>query len=168
VPLNQNFWRLALKFILLLHASHSVVYKLLWKLLISFRFSSDIWISAIIFTSFFCGTWFWTQGLHLEPVHHPFFCGGIFQDRVSQTVCLGWLQIVILLISTSWVARITGMNYWCLAIYFLLTILSWITYHSISYLKIWSHRPKRSHLPHSLWVQNRFLLYCSNVTTFSF
>jgi hypothetical protein len=30
---------------------------------------------------------------------------------VSQTTCLGWLQTAILLISASWVARITGVNH---------------------------------------------------------
>jgi hypothetical protein len=31
---------------------------------------------------------------------------------VSSTICWGWLQIVILLISASWVARITGVSHW--------------------------------------------------------
>jgi hypothetical protein len=26
----------------------------------------------------------WTQGLHFEPLHQPFFCGGFFWDRASQ------------------------------------------------------------------------------------
>jgi hypothetical protein len=30
------------------------------------------------------------------------FCDGFFQDRVSWTVCLGWLWTMILLISASW------------------------------------------------------------------
>jgi hypothetical protein len=29
-----------------------------------------------------------------------------------QAICLGWLQITILMISASWEARITGMNQW--------------------------------------------------------
>jgi hypothetical protein len=40
------------------------------------------------------------------------FCVGYFQDRVSCTIYLGWLQITILLISASWVARITGVSHW--------------------------------------------------------
>jgi hypothetical protein len=40
------------------------------------------------------------------------FC---FQDRVLETICLGWLQRMILLISGSWVVRITDMSHWCLA-----------------------------------------------------
>jgi hypothetical protein len=34
------------------------------------------------------------------------------QDRILRTICLGWLLTVILLISASWVARITGVNHW--------------------------------------------------------
>jgi hypothetical protein len=33
-----------------------------------------------------------------------------FQDRISWTICLGWLQYVILLIAASWVARITSAS----------------------------------------------------------
>jgi hypothetical protein len=43
------------------------------------------------------------------------FCIGFFQDRVSRTICLGWLRTVIFLISASRVARITGMSHQCLA-----------------------------------------------------
>jgi hypothetical protein len=43
---------------------------------------------------FFCNTGAWTQGLHLELLHQPF-----------------WLRTMILLISASWVARITGMSH---------------------------------------------------------
>jgi hypothetical protein len=39
------------------------------------------------------------------------FCVGYCQDRVSWTICLGWLRIVILLISASRVARITGVSH---------------------------------------------------------
>jgi hypothetical protein len=63
---------------------------------------------------FFFSTGFWTQGLHLEPLHQPFVWKGFFWDRVSWTICLGWLQTAILLISISWIARITGMSHWCL------------------------------------------------------
>jgi hypothetical protein len=41
------------------------------------------------------------------------FCEGFFWDRVSQTFCPGWLWITVLLISASWVARITGMSHQC-------------------------------------------------------
>jgi hypothetical protein len=59
--------------------------------------------------------WIWTQSLHLEPLHWLFSEKGFFWDRVSWTICLGWLQTVILLISASWLARITGMSHWRLA-----------------------------------------------------
>jgi hypothetical protein len=38
-------------------------------------------------------------------------CDGCFQDSISQTISLGWLQTVIFLISASWVARITGISH---------------------------------------------------------
>jgi hypothetical protein len=43
----------------------------------------------------------------------PFFCDRFFGDRVSRTVCLGWIGIVILLVSASSVARITGISHQC-------------------------------------------------------
>jgi hypothetical protein len=48
------------------------------------------------------------RGLHFEQV---LFFNGFFQDRTSRIICLGWLQTEILLISASWVARITGMSH---------------------------------------------------------
>jgi hypothetical protein len=59
------------------------------------------------------GTGAWTQGLHPESLHQPFFVIGFFRDRVLWTICLGWLCTVILLISASRVARITGMSHQC-------------------------------------------------------
>jgi hypothetical protein len=41
------------------------------------------------------------------------FLWSIFQDRASQTIYLGWLQTAILLISNSWVARITDVSHQC-------------------------------------------------------
>jgi hypothetical protein len=38
-----------------------------------------------------------------------------FWDRLSQTICMGWLWTTVLLISASWVARVTGVSHWCLA-----------------------------------------------------
>jgi hypothetical protein len=64
---------------------------------------------------FFWGTEVWTQGLHLELLYHPFFCDGVFQDRVLQTICPGWLWTMILLISASWVVRIIKMTHQRLA-----------------------------------------------------
>jgi hypothetical protein len=42
----------------------------------------------------------------------PLFCDGFFLDRVSPTICPGWLQTPILLISASWVVRIIRMSHW--------------------------------------------------------
>jgi hypothetical protein len=44
------------------------------------------------------------------------FCDGSFWDRVSQTICPGWVRTTILLISASCVARNIGMSHWCLAV----------------------------------------------------
>jgi hypothetical protein len=40
------------------------------------------------------------------------FRDGFFQDRVSWTICPSWLWTEILLISISWIARITGVSHW--------------------------------------------------------
>jgi hypothetical protein len=37
----------------------------------------------------------------------------VFWDRVSKTLCLGWLRTSILLTPASWVARITGVSHSC-------------------------------------------------------
>jgi hypothetical protein len=58
------------------------------------------------FPLFFCA---WKTGvLPLEP-----FCSAYFGDGVLRTICLGWPQISILLISASQVARITDVSHWC-------------------------------------------------------
>jgi hypothetical protein len=41
----------------------------------------------------------------------PIFCDRIFQDKVSRTICPCWLWMATLLISASWVARITGVSH---------------------------------------------------------
>jgi hypothetical protein len=60
---------------------------------------------------------FWGLNSGPTPQATPpiFFYEGFFRDRVSRTVCLGWLLTVILLVSASWVARIIGVSHWCLA-----------------------------------------------------
>jgi hypothetical protein len=51
----------------------------------------------------------------------PFFvCDGFFLSRVSGTICPGWLWTTILLVSTSWVVRIIGVNHQCLASHYIL------------------------------------------------
>jgi hypothetical protein len=41
-----------------------------------------------------------------------FLCAGFFRDRVSQIIFPGWLQTMTLLISASWVPRITAVSHW--------------------------------------------------------
>jgi hypothetical protein len=57
------------------------------------------------FTLFFLegGTGAWTQGLHLEPLHQPFFVMGFFE--IGSRKLFPWAGL-ILLISAFWVARI--------------------------------------------------------------
>jgi hypothetical protein len=73
--------------------------------------SANAFLFSFFFFFFFCSTWVWTQGLHLEPHHQPCFVLGVFKIRGSQTIYLGWFRTVILLISASWLTRITGT--WC-------------------------------------------------------
>jgi hypothetical protein len=43
------------------------------------------------------------------------FLWRVFRDRVLLTICPGWLQTTILLISDSWVAKIIGVSHQHLA-----------------------------------------------------
>jgi hypothetical protein len=67
--------------------------------------------------SFFLFIYFAVLGLNLGPSPWAtppsplLFCAGFFWDRILQTICLGWLQTMILLISASWVGRMTGVSY---------------------------------------------------------
>jgi hypothetical protein len=63
------------------------------------------------FFSVFSSIGVWTEDLHIEPLHQPFFCKAFFfRDRVSRTICLDWLQTAILLVSAS---EYLGLDYWC-------------------------------------------------------
>jgi hypothetical protein len=82
----------------------------------SSQFRADLFILKLSDSyRFFLGR-VWLTGLELRAysLSHsisPFFvCDGFFRDRVLITICLGWLQAAILLISASWIARITGMS----------------------------------------------------------
>jgi hypothetical protein len=74
--------------------------------------------------------WYRTQGFtlarqalyYLSHSASPYFVIFFFGDRGSWTICLGWFQTVILLISASWVARITGVS--C-------SVVSYQTFHTI-------------------------------------
>jgi hypothetical protein len=43
----------------------------------------------------------------------PFFVMGFFEVGSHKLFALGWLWTSTLLISVSWVARITGVSHWC-------------------------------------------------------
>jgi hypothetical protein len=57
------------------------------------------------------GTGVWTNGLHLEPLHQSFFLMGFSRYGFKNYIAWVWLQTVILLISDSWEARITGVSH---------------------------------------------------------
>jgi hypothetical protein len=61
---------------------------------------------------YFCGTGIWTQELHLEQLYQPCFVMGFSETGSHGTICWVWLWTMILLISVSWVARITGRSHW--------------------------------------------------------
>jgi hypothetical protein len=67
-------------------------------------------LGGFLFCFFHC----WGLNSRPTPWATPpaLFCVGFFWDRVSQTISPGWLQTSILLISASWVARITGVSHW--------------------------------------------------------
>jgi hypothetical protein len=63
---------------------------------------------------------FWHLGLNSVPTHSAtapalFLWWVFFWDRVLRSICLGWLWTMILLISASQWARITGASCWRLA-----------------------------------------------------
>jgi hypothetical protein len=73
------------------------------------------WNSKPFFFFFF----FQFLGLNSGPIPwatpQALFCDGYFRDRVSWTICSGWLWTLILLICASWIARITGVSHRCRA-----------------------------------------------------
>jgi hypothetical protein len=62
------------------------------------------------FFFFFCSTGIWSQDLHLKPLHQHFFVIGVFKIGFHELFVPDWLQTAILLISVSWVTRITGKS----------------------------------------------------------
>jgi hypothetical protein len=65
----------------------------------------------VFFFFFFSGTGSWTHGLQLEPLHHPFFVKGFFQDRFLPRLGSNCDHPI----SASWVAKITGISHLHLA-----------------------------------------------------
>jgi hypothetical protein len=111
--LQSYRWKISSPYNFSLHFSY---YEWNWEF---FAWLDVIYILFKVF--FFCSTETWTQSLHLVsqpgPLHQPllYMCGGFFQERFSQSICLGWFQTVIILISASRVASMTGVSQWCLA-----------------------------------------------------
>jgi hypothetical protein len=66
-------------------------------------------------SSFFCSTGAWTQGLHLSHSTSPFLWR-VFEIGSLGTICLGWFQTEIFLISVPWIAGITGVSHQSLAL----------------------------------------------------
>jgi hypothetical protein len=68
---------------------------------------------GFFFLFFFFFLWYW--GLNSGPspwaTLPALFLWGVFKIGSPRTICLGWLQTMILLISASWVARITGVSH---------------------------------------------------------
>jgi hypothetical protein len=89
---------------------------------------SALTLSTISLAGFF-GVFFPLRywGLNSGPVPWAsppvLLCDGFFQNRILQIICPGWLWTVILLISASWVARITDVNQWHLACNIFLVVL---------------------------------------------
>jgi hypothetical protein len=57
----------------------------------------------------FCSTRAWTHGLHLEPLHQPFF---VIFFKIGSFELLVQADFEL---RSSWVARITGASHLCLA-----------------------------------------------------
>jgi hypothetical protein len=89
------------------------------------QYPDSSWLAVGTQQFFFLCVWY--QGLNSGPIPwttlpSPFYVR-YFRDRVSRNILPpGWRLITILLISTSWVARITGVSDWCLAQQFILLV----------------------------------------------
>jgi hypothetical protein len=60
---------------------------------------------------FFLQYWGLNPGFTTGATPPALFCERCFWDRVPWTIFLGWLQTTIILISASWVVRITGVSH---------------------------------------------------------
>jgi hypothetical protein len=101
--------------------------------LIDFRWDNlSVYLSMYLF-------WYW--GLNSGPTPWAtlptLFCDGFFWDRVSRTICQGWLWTMILQISASWVARIIGVSHQCLAYLFIYLLYYCCTGGTLWHLQKW-------------------------------
>jgi hypothetical protein len=77
--------------------------------------SSTVFCCCRFVCLFVCLFWYWDWNSGPTPWATP-RCDGFFRDGgVSQTICPGRLRTTLLLISASWVARITCMSHQRLA-----------------------------------------------------
>jgi hypothetical protein len=98
----------------------TLCFALAWQALYHFTEALD---HLPLFIIFEIGSWFFFLkywDLNSRPIPQrtllALFGNDFFQDSVSQTICPDWLWILILLISASWIARITGVSHHCLAV----------------------------------------------------
>jgi hypothetical protein len=77
--------------------------------------------SPLLVAFYFCVQYWGLNGLHPEPLYQPFFMMGFLEIGSQKLLCPGWLRILILLISASWVARIIDMHHQCLAFFWVET-----------------------------------------------
>jgi hypothetical protein len=147
-------------------------------------------------TDFFVGgivLWFELMASHLVGRRSTtwataLFCVGYFWDRVSKTICLGWLWTWILLISVSWVARITDTGHRRLAhtyisdrylLGLLLILMAWTCYvfidtasfclgraipispftTSLASISSYSRHQRTSHTSCPVWAKNISLCF---------
>jgi hypothetical protein len=91
----------------------------------------------------------------------PFFCDGFFWDRVSRTICL--IVRIAILISASWVARITGVSHRRPAIIQFLRHISLSFFFGSTRVLIQSFTLARQalyHLSHPIALYRTFLRIC--------
>jgi hypothetical protein len=104
---------------------------------------------AHFFFFFWCGTGDWTT-LPALFIYLFIFWWWYFQDTVSQTVCLGWLQATLLLLCANGVARITGVNHWRL------TRMAHILKTENN--KCWQES-KTTQTPYYFWQEGKWYIY---------
>jgi hypothetical protein len=115
-------------------------------------------IIVLSFCFSFCSTGVWTHLGSIPWATPPvlyFFLWRVFWDRISWTICPGWLQTAILPISASWVARITGVSYRCLAPIFFSTFHS--TAVGFQYLKTIQNSCKQKITLNKTSIQSTFI-----------
>jgi hypothetical protein len=118
----QRLWKYVIRFqnILIIILSWRITLLSLWSDPFYAWWYSFLWNVLFLFLSFFL--WYWALNSGPTPWATPpalFSLWRVFPDRVLWTICPGRLQTMILLISASWVARITTVSHWCPAeIYF--------------------------------------------------